>query len=249
METRFQILRFDPKHDTKPRFQVYRINVDPSWSLLDCLNAIKWKYDGSLSYRRSCTHGVCGSDAMMINGKNRLACQTLVRDLKQRRVIRVEPLKSFPVIKDLIVELDEFFERNQSVKPWFVNHTPPPQKERLQSPRERQRIDDPVKCILCGSCTSSCPTYWFDKAYLGPAALLKAHRFILDSRDEATEERLALLNKRIGPYKCHTIFNCVETCPKDIEVTGAIAKLKKKILWSKVWRKGRKRKPKMETSE
>jgi len=242
VETRFQILRFDPEQDTTPRFQEYRIKVEPVWSLLDCLNEIKWKLDGSLSYRRSCGHGVCGSDSMMINGKNRLACQTLIRDLKQKRIIRVEPLKSFPVIKDLIVELDDLYERNLVVNPCFVNHTRPPEKERLQSPKEREKIDDPSKCILCGSCTSSCPTYWFDKAYLGPAALLKAHRFIFDSRDQAAEERLAILNDRTGPYKCHAIFNCVETCPKDINVTGAISDLKKRILWSKIWKKRSNRK-------
>lgn len=240
MDQRFQILRFDPQHDARPRYQEYRIRVEPSWRILDCLNEIKWKLDGSVSFRRSCAHGVCGSDAMMINGYNRLACQTLVRDLKHARLIRLEPLKSFPVIKDLIVDMDGFFERNNTVKPWFVNSDPPPEKERLQSPKQRKRIDDPTKCILCGSCTSSCPTYWFDKAYLGPAALLKAHRFIFDSRDQAGEERLAILNQRTGPYKCHTIFNCVETCPKEINVTGAIADLKRRILWSKIWRKRKK---------
>jgi succinate dehydrogenase / fumarate reductase iron-sulfur subunit len=237
MERRFRILRFDPQYDVKPHFQDYRIKVEPAWSLLSCLNEIKWKLDGSLSFRRSCAHGVCGSDAMMINGMNRLACQTLIRDLKGRRTIRIEPLKSFPVIKDLIVDTDEFFERNRAVKPWFVNQTPPPEKERLQTPKERERIDDSTKCILCGSCTSSCPTYWFDKAYLGPAALLKVHRFVFDSRDEAGKERLDALNDRTGPYKCHTIFNCVEACPKEIDVTGAISRLKKKILWSKIWSK------------
>lgn len=237
METRFQILRFDPQQETNPRFQEYRIKVEPEWTVLDCLNRIKWTLDGSLSYRRSCAHGVCGSDAMMINGKNRLACQTLIRDLKQKRVIRVEPLKGFPVIKDLIVMLDDLYERNLVVKPCFENHTPPPDKERLQSPEQRAKIDDTSKCILCGSCTSSCPTYWFDKAYLGPAALVKAHRFIFDTRDQATEERLAILNDRTGPYKCHTIFNCVETCPKEIHVTGAISELKRKILWSKIRRR------------
>lgn len=240
MELRFQILRFDPENDSKPHYKNYRIEGDSSWTLLDCLNQIKWKLDGSLSYRRSCAHGVCGSDGMMINGKNRLACQTLIRDLKVNHPILVEPLKSYPVIKDLIVDLDAFFERNDAVKPWFVNNTPPPEKERLQSPKERARIDDSSKCILCASCTSSCPTYWFDKAYLGPAALLKAHRFVFDSRDRAQRERLKILNDRTGPYKCHTIFNCVETCPKEINVTGAIADLKKRILWSKIWRRKQK---------
>ncbi|PIX84756.1 MAG: succinate dehydrogenase iron-sulfur subunit [Nitrospirae bacterium CG_4_10_14_3_um_filter_53_41] len=240
MERRFRILRFNPLYDVKPHYQDYRIKVQPFWSVLDCLNEIKWKLDGSLSFRRSCAHGVCGSDAMMINGRNRLACRTLIRDLKPSRVIRVEPLKSFPVIKDLFVDTDEFFQRNLAVKPWFVNQTPPPERERLQSPKQRARIDDSTKCILCASCTSSCPTFWFDKAYLGPAALLKAHRFVFDSRDEAQAERLAILNDRTGPYKCHTIFNCMEACPKEINVTGAIADLKKRILWSKIRRKGKK---------
>ncbi len=231
MERCFRIFRFDPENDSAPRYQEYRIDVQPDWRILDCINEIKWKLDGTLSFRRSCAHGVCGSDAMMINGKNRLACQTLVQDLKKRGAIRIDPLKGFPVIKDLIVDTDDFFERNDSVKPWFVNNEPPPEKERLQSPKERARIDESTKCILCGSCTSACPTYWYDKAYLGPAALLKAHRFVFDSRDQAGKERLEILNDLTGPYKCHTIFNCVETCPKEINVTKAIAELKKKILW------------------
>jgi succinate dehydrogenase / fumarate reductase iron-sulfur subunit len=237
MERRFLIFRFDPKQDDRARYQEYTIKVEPEWRILDCLNEIKWKLDGSLAYRRSCAHGVCGSDAMMIEGANRLACQTLVRDLKKTGTIRIDPLREFPVIKDLIVEVGDFFERLEAVHPWFVNNTPPPEKERLQSPKERARIDGSSKCILCGSCTSACPTYWYDKAYLGPAALLKAHRFVFDSRDEAGEERLKILNDRTGPYKCHTIFNCVETCPKEIDVTGAIADLKKEILFSKFRRK------------
>jgi succinate dehydrogenase / fumarate reductase iron-sulfur subunit len=237
METLFQILRFDPDHDSKPHMREYRIGVEPAWSILDCLNKIKWTLDGSLSFRRSCGQGVCGSDAMMINGCNRLACRTLVRDLKRRRVIRVEPLKSFPIIKDLVVDVDGFLERQGVVKPYFVNADPPPEKERLQSPGEQQKIDPSTKCILCGACTSACPTYWSDKAYLGPAALLKAHRFIFDSRDQAGPERLRILNDRTGPYKCHSIFNCVESCPRDIQVAGAISDLKRKILWSRIWRK------------
>ncbi|NOY53626.1 MAG: succinate dehydrogenase iron-sulfur subunit [Deltaproteobacteria bacterium] len=232
MERLFRIFRFNPETDSAPRYQEYRLDVQPGWRILDCINEIKWKLDGTLTFRRSCAHGVCGSDAMMINGKNRLACRTLVQDLKKRGVIRIDPLKGFPVIRDLIVDMDGFFERNEAVQPWFVNDDPPPEKERLQSPGERARIDESTKCILCGSCTSACPTSWFDPDYLGPAALLKAHRFIFDSRDRAGEERIRILNDRTGPYKCHTIFNCVETCPKEINVTGGIAELKKEILRS-----------------
>ncbi len=236
MERLFRIFRFDPENDLAPRYQEYRLDVQPDWRVLDCINEIKWKLDGTLSFRRSCAHGVCGSDAMMINGKNRLACQTLVQDLKKRGVIRIDPLKGFPVIRDLIVDMDGFFERNEAVRPWFVNNDPPPEKERLQRPEDRAKIDESTKCILCGSCTSSCPTAWFDPAYLGPAALLKAHRFLFDSRDRGDAERIEILNDRTGPYKCHTIFNCVETCPKEINVTGAIAELKKKILQS-LWKR------------
>jgi len=239
MERCFKIFRFDPENGSVPLYREYRIDVQPDWRILDCIHEIKWKLDGTLSFRRSCAHGVCGSDAMMINGKNRLACRTLVKDLKKRGAIRIDPLKGFPVIKDLIVDSDAFFERNEAVKPWFVNNDRPPEKERLQSPEERDRIDESTKCILCGSCTSACPTYWYDKAYLGPAALLKAHRFIFDSRDQAGEERLEILNDLTGPYKCHTIFNCVETCPKEINVTGAIAELKREILRSRLRKKSK----------
>jgi len=229
MERSFAVLRFDPEVDLRPRWQEYRIQVESSWSVLDCLNRIKWDLDGSLTFRRSCGHGVCGSDAMMINGRHRLACQTLLRTLGPGPV-RVSPLKGFPVIRDLVVSMEPLYERNLAVLPWFVNSEPAGAAERRQSPAERARIDEASRCILCGSCTGACPTSWFDPAYLGPAALVKAHRFVFDSRDRAAADRLERLNDHTGPYKCHAVFNCVEACPKEIHVTRLISQLKRRVL-------------------
>jgi succinate dehydrogenase / fumarate reductase iron-sulfur subunit len=203
------------------------VEADPNDQVLDLLNRVKWTQDGSLSYRRSCGHGICGSDAMRINGRNRLACKVLVKDVGSE--IRVEPLLGLAVVKDLIVNMRPFFDHYRSVMPYLVNDEPAPQTERLQSAQERARFDDTTKCILCAACTTSCPSFWADGEYVGPAAIVQAHRFIFDSRDRAAAERLKILNEQMGVWRCRTIFNCTEACPREIQVTQAIGEVKKAI--------------------
>lgn len=227
----FRIFRFDPDRDKEPRYREYQVECPKGSTVLDALNQIKWKQDGTLSYRRSCRHGICGSCAMTINGKNNLACESQVENLKG--IIWVEPLRSFPIIKDIIVDMDPFLEKLKAIKPYFIAGTPPTDKERLQSPEERKLLDGSYECILCGCCTSSCPSFWADKNFLGPAALLKAYRFIFDSRDEGTQERLVILDNKHGLWRCHTIFNCAEACPKGLNPTWAISKLKQKVIREK----------------
>ena len=197
------------------------------------LEYIKGNIDGTLSFRRSCAHGVCGSDAMRINGRNYLACKVLVQDLGTS-TITVEPILGLSVLKDMIVDMEPFFEHFRSVLPYFINDDPEPAKERLQSPEERARFDDTTKCILCAACTTSCPSFWANDQYVGPAAIVNAHRFIFDSRDQAATERLQILNDQFGVYRCHTIFNCTVACPRDIEVTKAIGEVKKAIATGRV---------------
>ena len=229
MQRTLRILRFNPEADKKAHWEEYHVEVEPTDRLLDALGLVKGQQDGTLAYRRSCAHGVCGSDAMTINGRNRLACKTLMRDLGRR--VSVEPLRGFAVIKDLIVEMDPFFDKYRSVKPYLLNDDPPPATERLQSPEERARYDNTTKCILCGSCTGACPSYWANPDYLGPAAIVQAHRFLFDSRDQGAEERLAILDDRDGVWRCRTIFNCVGACPRDIDVTRAIGEVKRRLLF------------------
>jgi len=227
MEVTISIKRFDPEVDKKPYRTEYKIDVEPTFRILDCLDKIKWEIDGSLAYRRSCSHGICGSDAVMINGVNKLACQILVQDFK-KKYIKIDPLPSLPVIKDLVVNMDSFFDKYEVVKPYLIDKTAPPVKERYQSQEDRALIDEAVNCILCGACSASCPSLWSNDAYLGPAALLKAYRYIFDSRDEAPDERLDIVDTPDGLWRCHTIFNCVEVCPKDINLTWHISQLKKR---------------------
>jgi succinate dehydrogenase / fumarate reductase iron-sulfur subunit len=224
MKVKLRILRYDPEKDKRPHFENYVVEGQPNDQVLDLLNQVKWYQDGTLAYRRSCAHGICGSDAMRINGVNRLACKVLVKDVGRR--IKIEPLLGMPVVKDLIVDMEPFFEHYRNVMPYFVNDDPPPQRERLQSIAERERFDDTTKCILCAACTTSCPSFWASGEYLGPAAFVQAHRFIFDSRDRAGAERLAVLNERMGVWRCHDIFNCTEACPREIEITKAIGELK-----------------------
>ena len=231
MNVRFKIQRFNPEKDQKPYNADYEIEAEATDRVLDALHAIKWKLDGTLALRRSCGHGICGSDAMLINGRNRLACKVLIKDLKQP--ITVAPMMSFAVQKDLIVDMKPFFDKYKAIKPYLMNDETAPQKERQQSPQDRERFDDTTKCILCGACTTSCPSFWSNPNYVGPAAIVQAHRFIFDSRDKGAKERLAVLNANDGVWRCLTIFNCVEACPRDINVTKAIGEVKKAILRGK----------------
>jgi succinate dehydrogenase iron-sulfur subunit len=231
MDVRLKILRFDPEKDSAPHFESYTVEADPMHTLLGCLHTIKWYQDSSLALRRSCAHGVCGSDAMLINGQNGLACKVLVKDLKQP--IRVEPLRGLPMVKDLVVDMDHFFEGYLAVKPWLITDDKErePERERIQSPEDRQRFDDTTKCILCAACTTSCPIFWADEQYVGPAAIVNAHRFIFDSRDAGSRERLEILSQKDGAFKCRTAFNCTAACPRGIKVTKAIQEVKQAALF------------------
>ena len=227
----FKINRFNPDDERRGHFmQEYQVEAKKGDTILDCLNRIKWKQDGSLTFRRSCRSGICGSCAMTIDGVNNLACEVQVMALK-RDTITVEPLRGYPVVKDLVVSLDPLINGLLKVKPFMITKTPPPtDQERLQSPEEREKLDGLYECILCGSCTSSCPSFWADKEYIGPHAFLKAYRFVADTRDEAPREHLGPLDDKHGLWRCHTIFNCVEACPKDLNPTKAISELKKALV-------------------
>jgi succinate dehydrogenase / fumarate reductase, iron-sulfur subunit len=224
MEVSLKIFRYNPEQDKKPSYKTYKLEAMETDRVLDLLEKVKGYQDGTLSFRRSCAHGICGSDAMRINGTNRLACKTLVRDIGVR--ITVEPILGLRVVKDLIVDMDPFFEHYKSVMPWLINDEPAPEKERPQSPEERERFDDTTKCILCACCTTSCPSFWANDQYVGPAAMVAAHRFIFDSRDRGAAERLKILNEIFGVYRCHTAFNCTLACPREIQVTKALGEVK-----------------------
>lgn len=228
MQVTVKILRYNPEKDERSHYEKYKIDAQPNDRVLDLLEYIKGYIDGTLSFRRSCAHGVCGSDAMRINNLNRLACKVLVQELDGQKII-VEPLLGLRVLKDLIVDMEPFFEHYRSVMPYIVNDEPPPKRERLQSIEERARFEDTTKCILCAACTTSCPSFWANDKYVGPAAIVIAHRFIFDSRDRAAAERLQILNDQFGVYRCHTITNCTNACPRDIQVTQAIGEVKKAI--------------------
>ena len=225
----FRILRYDPAKDTVPAVKEYVLDCDPMERVLTALNRIKWETDGSLTYRRSCGHAVCGSCGMTIQGASRLACKTLVKDIPGD-VIEVAPLKGFPVIKDLVVDMAQFYGNLRAIQPYFSSKAPKPVHEFRQSPEQYDLIDDATKCILCGCCTSSCPSYWKNDSYLGPAALLKAWRFLGDSRDDAKAERIDAVNGSDGVWRCHTIFNCKEACPKDIDIPAALSRLKRAVV-------------------
>ncbi|MHB8665155.1 MAG: succinate dehydrogenase iron-sulfur subunit [Acidimicrobiales bacterium] len=227
-----RVKRYNPETDKKPHWQEFEVEAEPTDRILDALHTAKWSIDGTLSFRRSCAHGVCGSDAMVINGANGLACVQLIQDVGSE--ISLEPIRGLPVIKDLVVDMEPFFAQYRSVLPYLVNQTDPGYKERTQSPEDRERFDDTTKCILCACCTTSCPVYWGNSEYVGPAAIVSAHRFIFDSRDEAAAERLDILNQRSGVWRCRTAFNCSEACPRGIKVTHAIEEVKRAILYDRV---------------
>jgi succinate dehydrogenase / fumarate reductase iron-sulfur subunit len=230
MQVDVRILRYDPERDRKQHWETYRVECDPKLDrVLDLLHRVKYEQDGTLTFRRSCAHGVCGSDAMLINGRNRLACKIRVEQLGNRR-ITIAPLPGLPIVKDLVVDMDGFFDSYRSVMPYLVADDAPPARERLQSPEDRLRYDDTTKCILCGACTSSCPSFWAAPAYVGPAAIVNAHRFIFDSRDTAAEERLDILAEKDGVWRCRTIFNCTDACPRGIQITQAILEVSAAIV-------------------
>lgn len=226
MQVTLKVFRFNPEVDKKWHYETYTLQAEPTDRVLDLLEMVKAYNDGTLAFRRSCAHGVCGSDAMRINGKNSLACKTLVRDLGAK--ITVDPILGLKVIKDLIVDMEPFFDNYKKVLPYFINNSPLPAdgKERLQTPEQRERFDDTTKCILCACCTTSCPSFWAADDYLGPAALVTAHRFIYDSRDEGAAERMHVISETNGVARCHTVFNCTMACPREIQITKAIGELK-----------------------
>jgi succinate dehydrogenase / fumarate reductase iron-sulfur subunit len=224
-----KIFRYNPEvgRDT-PSYDTYNVEAEPTDRVLDLLEDVKARVDGTLSFRRSCAHGVCGSDAMRINGRNLLACKALVKDFGSE--ITVEPILGLPVLKDMIVDMEPFFNSYKAMIPYLVNdEIPADGKERRQSPEDRERFDDTTKCIMCAACTTSCPVFWSDDQYVGPAAIVTAHRFIFDSRDKAAKDRLQILSNHGGVFRCRTAFNCTEACPREIHVTQAIAEVKQAI--------------------
>jgi succinate dehydrogenase / fumarate reductase iron-sulfur subunit len=225
---KLSIFRYDPGRDDKPFMQDYEIELDSSdRMLLDVLVRLKGR-DDSLVFRRSCREGVCGSDAMNINGRNGLACVTRASGLKEPVVLR--PLPGFPVIRDLIVDMTNFFRQYHSIAPYLVNEEPAPERERLQTPEERERLNGSYECILCACCSSQCPSYWWNpEKFVGPAGLIQAYRFIVDSRDRATQRRLDNLNDAYRLFRCRTIMNCAEVCPKGLEPAHAIEKIRQKM--------------------
>ncbi len=227
-----QVRRYDPEFSDEARWDEWTVTMYGTDRVLDALHKVKWELDGSLNFRRSCAHGVCGSDAMRINGVNRLACKVLVRDLPDE--VTIEAIKGLPVEKDLVVDMEPFFEAYRAVKPFLITGGNPPTKEWLQSQADRDRYDDTTKCILCAACTTSCPVFWTDGSYFGPAAIVNAHRFIFDSRDQGAETRLEILNSKEGVWRCRTTFNCTEACPRGIEITKAIKEVKQALLFRRV---------------
>lgn len=226
----FSIYRFDPAKDSKPHMQEYQLDIETikGKMLLNALEAIKEKHP-EIGFRRSCGEGVCGSDGMNINGKNGLACITRLHDLPDR--VALMPLPGFPVIRDLIVDMEPFFNQYKRVQPYLQNKEKMPEKERLQSPAERAKLDGLYECILCACCTSSCPSYWWNPdKFVGPAGLLNAYRFVADSRDTQTKERLAALEDPFSLFRCRTIMNCANVCPKGLNPTEAISKLRKEMI-------------------
>jgi succinate dehydrogenase / fumarate reductase, iron-sulfur subunit len=234
MQVDLRILRFDPERDKKPHWERYQVESGPMDRVLDLLHTVKYEHDGTLTFRRSCAHGICGSDAVLINGRNRLACKIRVDQLGRK--VSVAPLPGMKVIKDLVVDMEEFFAKYRSVQPFLINDNPPPAEggERLQTAADRAVYDDTTKCILCAACTSSCPSFWAQPAYVGPAAIVNAHRFIFDSRDEGADERLEILADEDGVWRCRTIFNCTDACPRGINITKAILEVSGAIVERRV---------------
>ncbi len=234
MKVTFRIQRYNPERDTKPYFQDFTLDdLDGTYRVLDALHDIKWKIDGTLTFRRSCAHGMCGSDGMKINGKNTLACSLLLKDIKgigNGKIVTIEPLPYLAIVKDLVVEMSDFFKKYELVKPYLITKTPPPETEHYQSTEDSELLMESAKCIMCGCCTASCPSLWSNENYIGPAAILKGYRFAFDTRDEAPEEHMDALDSADGIWRCHTIFNCNECCPKNINIVWHISQLKKRLV-------------------
>ena len=227
----FAVYRFDPDSGENPRVDTYEIDMDSCGPMvLDALIKIKNEIDPTLTFRRSCREGICGSCAMNIGGSNTLACTIAVDSVKD--VVKIYPLPHMPVVKDLVPDLTNFYAQYASIKPWLQTRTaPPPDQERLQSKEDQERINEPAACILCACCSTSCPSYWWNSdRYLGPAALLASYRWLVDSRDDATGERLDELEDPFRLYRCHTIMNCTQTCPKGLNPAKAIAETKKMLV-------------------
>ena len=225
---RFRVYRYDPDSGENPRTDVYEVDVAACGPMvLDALIKIKNEIDSTLTFRRSCREGICGSCAMNIAGTNTLACTKAIDDI--RGEVKIYPLPHMPVVKDLVPDLTQFYAQYASIKPWMRTQTPPPpDRERLQSKEDRSKLDGLYECILCACCSTSCPSYWWNgDRYLGPAILLQAYRWIIDSRDESTGERLDDLEDPFRLYRCHTIMNCTKTCPKGLNPAKAIAEIKK----------------------
>jgi len=233
LDVTFRIARFLPEVDDVPHYEEYRVTALPTDRVLTVLQQIKDEIDGTLTFRRSCAHGICGSDAMRINGRNRLACKTLIKDLNIKKPVVVEAIKGLPLEKDLVVDMEPFFAAYRVVMPFLIPEGHEPTKERLQTIEDRARFDDTTKCILCAACTTSCPVFWSDGQYFGPQAIVGAHRFIFDSRDAGTDVRLDILNSKEGVWRCRTTFNCTQACPRGIEVTKAIQEVKRALMFRK----------------
>lgn len=236
MEVTLRIRRFNPEKDKKPYWGNYTLrDCTPTDRILELLHRVKWEIDGTLTLRRSCAQGICGSDAMRINGQNRLACKVLLQEFGDNAKVQIEPILGLPVVKDLVVNMEPFFAHYRSIMPYLVNDTPVPIgpdgeiRERHQTIAARERFDDTTKCILCAACTTSCPSFWANGEYVGPAAIVQAHRFIFDDRDQILDQRLDALADPDGVWRCRTIYNCTPACPRGIEVTRAIGEVKKAI--------------------
>ena len=233
MQVKLKIFRFDPQNDMEPHYDTFQVQAEPTDRLLDCLNKVRWEQDGSLAYRMSCAHGICGSDGMTINGVSALACQKLVQEYPASKEILIEPLSVFAVVKDLVVDLEPFFERERSVHPPEGIRLAEAEagKEHLQTVEERAKFDDDIKCIMCACCVSACPvSQKEDPEYVGPAAVVRAHRYIFDSRIKDMLERLQIMDKPHGAWSCKSYYKCTQVCPKGIQVTKHILEVKRRIL-------------------
>ncbi|MDC3358303.1 succinate dehydrogenase iron-sulfur subunit [Pseudomonadales bacterium] len=226
------VYRYDPEKDKAPYTQAFEVDMPDGRDLmvLDVLELIK-EIDPTVSYRRSCREGVCGSDGVNMNGKNGLACITPISDVAKRGKLSIKPLPGLPVIRDLVVDMEQFYDSYKKIKPYLINKDMPPEQERLQSPEEREKLDGLYECILCACCSTACPSFWWNPdKFIGPSGLLQAYRFLADSRDTATEERLANLEDPFSVFRCRGIMNCVNVCPKGLNPTRAIGHIRNMLL-------------------